>query len=58
MISDEQLYSLALFLGAAAMVLIVLYHFLEVNAQPDASPLSKTRKADTIPAKGSKTRSS
>jgi oligosaccharyl transferase complex subunit OST4 len=50
MITDEQLYSLALFLGAAAMLLIVLYHFLEVNAQ-DAEPLSKQRKADTLPAK-------
>jgi len=35
MISDNQLYSLALFLGAAAMLLIVLYHFLEVNAVDD-----------------------
>ncbi|ETN41797.1 uncharacterized protein HMPREF1541_03734, partial [Cyphellophora europaea CBS 101466] len=32
MITDAQLYSLALFLGCAAMLLIVLYHFLEVNA--------------------------
>jgi oligosaccharyl transferase complex subunit OST4 len=50
MITDEQLYSLALFLGAAAMLLIVLYHFLEVNAT-DGEPLSKQRKADTIPPK-------
>jgi len=35
MISDSQLYSLAIFLGSAAMLLIVLYHFLEVNAQDD-----------------------
>ncbi|EXJ94304.1 hypothetical protein A1O1_02698 [Capronia coronata CBS 617.96] len=35
MITDNQLYSLAIFLGAAAMLLIVLYHFLEVNAQDD-----------------------
>ncbi|KAJ9652539.1 hypothetical protein H2198_008214 [Neophaeococcomyces mojaviensis] len=35
MISDDQLYSLALFLGSAAMLLIVLYHFLEVNATDD-----------------------
>ncbi|EHY52887.1 hypothetical protein HRR83_009568 [Exophiala dermatitidis] len=35
MITDDQLYSLAVFLGAAAMLLIVLYHFLEVNAQDD-----------------------
>ena len=32
MISDSQLYTLAIFLGSAAMLLIVLYHFLEVNA--------------------------
>lgn len=32
MISDNGLYSLAVFLGSAAMLLIVLYHFLEVNA--------------------------
>ena len=35
MITDNQLYSLAIFLGSAAMLLIVLYHFLEVNAQDD-----------------------
>ncbi|EXJ74769.1 uncharacterized protein A1O5_01464 [Cladophialophora psammophila CBS 110553] len=35
MITDAQLYSLAIFLGSAAMLLIVLYHFLEVNAQDD-----------------------
>lgn len=35
MITDAQLYSLALFLGSAAMLLIVLYHFLEVNATND-----------------------
>jgi oligosaccharyl transferase complex subunit OST4 len=33
MISDNQLYSLAIFLGSAAMILIVLYHFLEVNSE-------------------------
>ncbi|KAH9865639.1 hypothetical protein J1614_009224 [Plenodomus biglobosus] len=32
MITDDQLYSLAIFLGSAAMFLIVLYHFLEVNS--------------------------
>lgn len=36
MITDDQLYSLAIFLGSAAMLLIVLYHFLEVNAVDDA----------------------
>ncbi|KAI1418283.1 Oligosaccaryltransferase-domain-containing protein [Hypoxylon sp. FL1857] len=32
MISDDDLYSLAIFLGSIAMVLIVLYHFFEVNS--------------------------
>jgi len=35
MITDNQLYSLAIFLGSVAMLLIVLYHFLEVNAIDD-----------------------
>ena len=53
MISDGTLYSLALFLGAAAMLLIILYHFLEINAKDDGSaPLSKERKADAVPAGG------
>ena len=33
MITDNQLYTLSIFLGSCAMLLIVLYHFLEVNAQ-------------------------
>ena len=33
MITDDQLYTLAIFLGSAAMLMIVLYHFLEVNAR-------------------------
>lgn len=32
MISDDDLYRLAVFLGSAAMVLIVVYHYFEVNA--------------------------
>lgn len=32
MISDDDLYRLALFLGSAAMVLIVAYHYIEINA--------------------------
>ncbi|KAG8160271.1 hypothetical protein KVR01_009807 [Diaporthe batatas] len=35
MISDDDLYRLALFLGSAAMVLIVGYHYIEVNAKDD-----------------------
>lgn len=35
MISDNDLYTLAIFLGSMAMLLIVLYHFLEINAEPE-----------------------
>ena len=42
MISDNDLYSLAVFLGSAAVVLIVVYHFVEVNS---------TKKAETIASK-------
>lgn len=56
MITDDQLYSLAIFLGSAAMLMIVLYHFLEINAQDDGQEssqklISTARKADAIPAK-------
>ncbi|KAI4218376.1 MAG: hypothetical protein L6R36_008989, partial [Xanthoria steineri] len=53
MITDDQLYSLAIFLGSISMLLIVLYHFLEVNAQEegaaakDTSPANKTSAAAT-----------
>ncbi|EEP79861.1 predicted protein [Uncinocarpus reesii 1704] len=33
MITDSELYKLAIFLGSCAMLLIVLYHFLEVNSK-------------------------
>jgi len=45
MITDNQLYSLAIFLGSAAMMLIVLYHFLEVNSEEHAT--LETPKAGT-----------
>ena len=53
MITDAALYSLAVFLGSAAMLMIVLYHFLEINAKDtaEASPLSNERKADALPAR-------
>ncbi|KAJ5714577.1 uncharacterized protein N7483_011758 [Penicillium malachiteum] len=35
MISDNDLYRLAIFLGSCAMMLIVFYHFLDVNAHDD-----------------------
>jgi len=48
MISDGDLHSLAVFLGSAAMILIIAYHYLEVNAKDDQdSQLSSERKADT-----------
>ncbi|KAI9834111.1 MAG: hypothetical protein M1826_005222 [Phylliscum demangeonii] len=40
MISDKDLYSLAVFLGSMAMLLIVLYHFLEINAKSEPVPPS------------------
>jgi hypothetical protein len=53
MISDNGLYSLAVFLGSLAMLLIVLYHFLEINAQDDngTTPVSNDRKAEALPEK-------
>lgn len=38
MISDDDLYRLAIFLGSLSMLLIVLYHFLEINAKDDGQP--------------------
>ena len=35
MISDSDLHRLAMFLGSCAMMMVVLYHFLEVNAKSD-----------------------
>jgi oligosaccharyl transferase complex subunit OST4 len=35
MISDDDLYRLAIFLGSCAMLMIVLYHFLDVNASEE-----------------------
>ena len=53
MITDNALYSLAVFLGSTAMLMIVLYHFLEINAKDgkETTPLSAERKADAVPAK-------
>ncbi|KAI5863488.1 Oligosaccaryltransferase-domain-containing protein [Durotheca rogersii] len=35
MISDNDLYQLAISLGSLAMVMIVVYHFIEVNSGED-----------------------
>ncbi|KAI0181506.1 Oligosaccaryltransferase-domain-containing protein [Hypoxylon sp. FL1284] len=45
MISDDDLYRLAIFLGSAAMVLIVLYHFFEVNSREDSSLAEKASRS-------------
>jgi oligosaccharyl transferase complex subunit OST4 len=54
MISDNDLYRLAIFLGSAAMLLIVLYHFLEINAveepaEDSKTGISSTSQSDTKP---------
>ncbi|KAF2861019.1 hypothetical protein K470DRAFT_216024 [Piedraia hortae CBS 480.64] len=56
MITDDALYQLAVFLGVVAMLMIVIYHFLEINAQDDgkagkAAPVSNARKVDSLPPK-------
>lgn len=43
MISDDDLYTLAIFLGSLAMLLIVVYHFLEINAIDDTPSLSEEK---------------
>jgi len=53
MISDDELYRLAIFLGSAAMLLIILYHFLEVNAVEEpaekvSAPAQSDPKASSI----------
>lgn len=54
MISDKDLYSLAIFLGSLAMLLTVLYHFLEVNAKDDQTSPAKIDEG-AAPQKGGKT---
>lgn len=41
MITDDQLYNLAVGLGVSAMILIVVYHFLEVNATEEPATAVK-----------------
>lgn len=51
MITDNDLHRLAVFLGSCAMMLIVLYHFLEVNAkedEDDAATATKDSKGTSI----------
>jgi oligosaccharyl transferase complex subunit OST4 len=55
MISDDELYSLAIFLGSAAMLMIVLYHFLEANSVEDVD--AKTGAPVATATSGSKAKS-
>ncbi|EEH05139.1 hypothetical protein HCBG_06258 [Histoplasma capsulatum G186AR] len=48
MISDEQLYQLAMFLGSCAMLLIVLYHYLEVNAKDSSATSSTSSQSSSV----------
>ncbi|KAI1364289.1 Oligosaccaryltransferase-domain-containing protein [Xylaria arbuscula] len=50
MISDDDLYRLAIFLGSVAMLLIVLYHFSEVNSQEDSALAQKASRATPVQA--------
>ncbi|KAJ5956461.1 hypothetical protein N7501_010740 [Penicillium viridicatum] len=51
MISDDDLYRLAIFLGSCAMMMIVLYHFLDVNSsdeEPESAESASQIKAESI----------
>ncbi|KAJ5479987.1 hypothetical protein N7530_005496 [Penicillium desertorum] len=50
MISDDDLYRLAIFLGSCAMMMIVLYHFLDVNASEEEAESAES--ASQIKAEG------
>ncbi|KAI1825782.1 Oligosaccaryltransferase-domain-containing protein [Xylaria intraflava] len=58
MISDDELYQLAIFLGSVAMLLIVVYHFFEVNSQDDDALPEKSSKATPAQATASTAKSS
>ena len=47
MISDDELYRIAIFLGCSSMVLIILYHFLDLNAKQDEKPAAAPRGASS-----------
>jgi hypothetical protein len=52
MISDDDLYRLAIFLGSCAMMMIVLYHFLDVNSseeEPESINSSQTKAGTSAP---------
>jgi oligosaccharyl transferase complex subunit OST4 len=43
MISDKESYNIAILLGSASMVLIVIYHYIEVNATDKLPPTEKSQ---------------
>ncbi|KAJ5718525.1 hypothetical protein N7488_004171 [Penicillium malachiteum] len=47
MISDGDLYRLAIFLGSCAMMLIVFYHFLDVNAHDEEETTTALKPVST-----------
>ncbi|EJT71583.1 hypothetical protein GGTG_10839 [Gaeumannomyces tritici R3-111a-1] len=54
MITDNELYQIAIILGSAAMVLIVVYHFLEVNtleSEPADAKKASVSRTGAQPAK-------
>ncbi|KAK4162225.1 hypothetical protein QBC43DRAFT_291102 [Cladorrhinum sp. PSN259] len=51
MITDGGLYNLAISLGSAAAFLIVVYHFLEVNAGDKEQKASLKGKGASVKAK-------
>lgn len=55
MISDDDLHRLAIFLGSCAMMMIVLYHFLEVNSKDDVPAAGAKGKKGTSGAGASST---
>lgn len=40
MISDDTLYKIANYLGSVAVLFIILYHWIEVNAKDNAKPVA------------------
>ncbi|KAB8078671.1 Oligosaccaryltransferase-domain-containing protein [Aspergillus leporis] len=53
MISDDDLHRLAIFLGSCAMMMIVLYHYLDVNAKDDGLGDATEVKKSTAASQGS-----
>lgn len=48
MIADDDLYRLAVFLGSAAMLLIVLYHYLEINSVEEPTENKKAGASSSL----------